>query len=283
MDRREEIRKLQNMSPEEMLKKAKGRLEIVEDLDALHQHFAEVIANEIEENNKAGKPTKLILPVGPVGQYPILKEMVNKKRLSLKKCHFFFMDENCDDNGHVIPREHPLSFRGEMDHLFFSHIDKDLNIPDEQLIFPSHLNIQELAGKIEKAGGIDTCYGGIGIHGHVAFNEPEPNIKNSQPRLVYLNDFTITINAIRSEIGGNLESFPRKAVTLGMKQILGAKRIRLYCRSSDVPGLDWANTVLRLALFGTPGDDYPVTYCTQHADYKVVTDRLTAAKPKYIL
>lgn len=283
MDRREEIRKLQNMSGEEMLKEAKGRLEIVEDLDALHQHIADAIANEIEENNKAGKPTKLILPVGPTGQYPILKEMVNKKRISLKDCHFFYMDENCDDNGQVIPREHPLSFRGEMDPLFFNHIDKELNIPEEQLIFPSHLNIQELARKIAEASGIDTCYGGIGVHGHVAFNEPEPNIKNSEPRLVYLNDFTITINAIRSEIGGNLESFPRKAVTLGMKQILGAKRIRLYCRSSDVVGLDWANTVLRLAVFGTPGDDYPVTYCTEHPDYKVVTDKLTATKPKYIL
>ncbi len=283
MDRREEIRRLQNMSPEEMLKEAKGRLEIVENLDTFHQHFAEAIANEIKANNEAKRPTKLILPVGPTGQYPILKEMVNSQRIALRNCYFFYMDENCDDNGHVIPKEHPLSFKGEMDELFFDHIDRELNIPEEQLIFPSHLNLQELAKKIQDAGGIDTCYGGIGVHGHVAFNEPEADIKNSEPRVVYLNDFTITINAIRSDVGGNLESFPRKAVTLGMKQILSAKRIRLYCRSSDVPTLDWANAVLRLAVFGTPGDDYPVTYCTEHPDYKVVTDKLTAAKPKIIL
>ena len=35
-----------------------------------------------------------------------------------------------------------------------------------------------------------------------------------------------------------------------MRQILGARRIRLYCRNGIA--LDWANTVLRLALFGEP-------------------------------
>ena len=136
-------------------------------------------------------------------------------------------------------------------------------------------------GKIQSAGGIDTCYGGIGIHGHVAFNEPEPNVKESDPRLVYLNDFTSTINCIRSRVGGNLVNFPRRAVTLGMRQILGARRIRLYCHNG-IP-LDWANTVLRLALFGQPGDDYPVTHIRSHKDYVIVTDEDTASKPKIIV
>jgi len=82
---------------------------------------------------------------------------------------------------------------------------------------------------VKEVGGIDTCYGGIGIHGHVAFNEPEPNIRYTDPRLVYLNQYTITINAIRSEVGGDLVNFPRKAVTLGMNQICGARRVRLSC------------------------------------------------------
>ena len=279
MNRREEGRRLLRMSTEEMVAKAEGKLVIVDDLDALHQHFAESIAKEIMKNNKAGRPTKLILPVGPTGQYPILKDMINKQGISLKNCFFFFMDEYCDDNGYAIPEDHPLSFKGEMKHLFFNHIKPKLNIPPKQLVFPNHLNLHTLKQRIADAGGIDTCYGGIGIHGHVAFNEPEPNVKDAEPRLVYLNDFTITINAIRAEVGGNLVNFPRKAVTLGMKQILGAKRIRLYCRSQNY---DWANTILRLALFGEPGDDYPVTYI-RNKDYMIVTDKFTASKPKFIL
>lgn len=282
MNRKEEVRRLLSMSVEELIKESKGRLEVLPTLDDLHNHFAESIANEIEENNKKGRPTRLILPVGPTGQYPILKDLIHKRKISLKNCYFFFMDEYCDDNGYVLPKDHPLSFKGRMDNLFFKHIDPELNIPDNQVIFPDHLNIQKLQEKIAEVGGIDTCYGGIGIHGHVAFNEPEDNIKNSEPRLVYLNAYTITINAIRDEVGGNLINFPRKAVTLGIRQIMDARRIRLYCRN-DVPTLDWANTVLRLAVLGEPGDDYPVTYLREHRDYKVITDQNTAKKPKYIL
>ena len=282
MNRHEEVKQLLNMSPEKMAKKANGRLVIMDNLDELHEHFARAIADEIIANNKAGRKTKLILPVGPTGQYPLLKDIINKEKISLKNCHFFYMDEGCDDSGAAIGVDHPLSFRGEMNHLFFDHIDKELAIPDEQLIFPSHKNVHTLKQKIADAGGIDTCYGGIGIHGHVAFNEPEPNIKYSDPRLVYLNQYTITINAIRSEIGGDLVNFPRKAVTLGLRQVRSASRVRLYCRN-DIPGIDWANLVLRLAVFGTPGDDYPVTYLTEHPDYVVVTTKETAARPKHIL
>ena len=254
---------------------------IVKDLESLHQHFAAAIAAEIQANNARGRHTTLILPVGPVGQYPILAERINAERISLKKCWFFFMDENCDDNGVALPPSHPLSFKGEMEGIFFSRIRKTLAIPEKQLVFPDHLNVQTLKDRIAAAGGIDTCYGGIGIHGHVAFNEPEPNVRDSDPRLVYLNDFTTTINCIRAEVGGNLVNFPRKAVTLGMRQILGARRIRLYCRNG-IP-LDWANTVLRLALFGRPGDDYPVTYIRHHPDYVIVTDEDTARRPKFVI
>lgn len=281
MKRQEEIRGLLKQSPAQMQKRAGKKLVICPDIDALHQHFAEAIAAEIKANNAKGRPTKLILPVGPVGQYPIFAEMINSEKISLKQCWFFMMDEQCDDNGIVLPAEHPLSFRYTFNEQFTSHVKRNLMIPAKQLIFPDHLNVQTLKDRIASVGGIDTTYGGIGIHGHVAYNEPEPNVRNSDPRLVYLNEFTRTINAIRAEIGGNLEGHPRKGITLGMQQILGAKRIRLYCRNGI--SFDWANTVLRLALFGKPGDDYPVTHIRDHKNYAIVTDEETAKKPRHIL
>jgi len=258
MKRGDEIRYLLSLSSEQLLERSEGRLIVLDSLDELHRHFAQTIAEEIKRNNEEGRPTRLILPVGPTGQYPILAEMINEERISLKNCYFFFMDEYCDDSGYALPPSHPLSFRGTMERLFFSRIDDELNIPREQLFFPDHTNVHLLKDKIEEVGGIDTCYGGIGIHGHLAFNEPEPNVADTDPRLVYLNAYTITMNAIRAKVGGNLENFPRKAFTLGMRQILGSRRIVLYCRNGGP--YDWANTVLRLALFGKPGDDYPVTY-----------------------
>ena len=280
VNRREEIRRLLKLSPGQMLRKAKGRLKIHEDIDALHQALAEMIAAEIAGNNRKRRKTNLILPVGPTGQYPILAEMLNTRRISMKKCNIFFMDENCDPDGVCLPDTHPLSFRRDARELFFSRLDKRLAPAASRVVFPSHDNIHTLAARIKGAGGIDTCYGGIGIHGHLAFNEPEPGVSKLGPRLVYLNDYTVTINAIRDEVGGNLEGFPRKAVTLGMRQILSAKRIVLGCRNGVA--LDWANTVLRLALFGDPGDDYPVTHI-RGKNYLILTDRDTARRPKNIL
>jgi glucosamine-6-phosphate deaminase len=281
MTRQQEVRQLLEMSREQMIDLAGRHLLIVPDLDALHQHFAESIADEITTNNRLGRPTKLILPVGPVGQYPRLADIVNERRLSLENCWFFMMDEHCDENGTALTPDHPLSFRHKFNESFVRYLRPDLMLPVQQLVFPDHANVETLKDQIEAVGGIGTCYGGIGIHGHVAYNEPEPCVRDSNPRLVDLNDFTLTINAIRAGVGGNLEGHPRKGVTLGMRQILGSQRIRLYCRNGI--SLDWANTVLRLALFGKPGDDYPVTHIRDHQDYVVVTDENTARQPRLIV
>jgi glucosamine-6-phosphate deaminase len=281
MNRNEEIRELNRLSPDELVERAQGRLTVLETLDDLHAQFARSIADVIRRNNDAGAPTVLIVPYGPTGQYPLLRDIINRERIGLGSTTLFFMDEYCDAAGKVVPEAHPTSFRGAMT-WFWDALDAELRPDPANVVWPNEKNINRLAGMIDDAGGIEVCYGGIGIHGHVAFNEPEPGVRDSDPRVVRLNDFTITMNSIRSHVGGDLESFPRHAVTLGMKQCLSARRIRLYCRN-DVPGLDWANTVLRLAVLGRPGDDYPVTWIREHPDWEIVTDRNTASRPEHVL
>jgi glucosamine-6-phosphate deaminase len=279
-ERAEEIRRLNRMTPAEVIAQAGGRLAVFADLDTLHREFAAEMLRELRARNAAGLPTRWIVPVGPVGQYPHFVETVNRERLSLKNTWLFLMDEYADETGRALPPDHPLSFRRIANEQFLNRIDPSLLPAPERIVFPDETNIAGLAARIEQAGGIDTCFGGIGIHGHVAFNEPEPGVAKLGPRLVRLNDFTVTINAIRARVGGNLECFPRAAYTLGMAQILNARRIRLYCRNGT--DYDWANTVLRLALFGQPGDDYPVTHI-RNPDYGIGTDRDTLASPTYLL
>ena len=164
--------------------------------------------------------------------------------------------------------------------LFLDHV-KEVGVQLNQVFIPNKENIKLLAKTINKVGGIDVCFGGIGIHGHLAFNEPEQGITREGPRIVDLNDYTITINAIRALIGGNLENFPRHAYTLGMRELLNSRKIRLYCRNGAP--FDWANTILRIALFGKPGDDYPVTHIRNHPNYTIITDKDTLASPQNLL
>jgi glucosamine-6-phosphate deaminase len=275
-----DIRRLNALSVDEVVQRAGEHLVVVENLDELHRHFAESIATTVEAINTAGRLSALILPYGPVGQYPVLRDRIERDGVSLEHSRLFFMDDYADQAGKAFDASHPLSFKGAVE-AWLETIDPVLRPRRENVIFPNESNAGELAAMIEDAGGIEVCYGGIGIHGHIAFNEPEPGVRNSGPRLVQLNEFTRTINAIREGVGGDLENFPRQAWTLGMRQCLGARKIELYCRNTH--GLGWSNTVLRLALLGEPGDDYPVTWIREHPNYRIVTDRNTLSPPEILL
>jgi glucosamine-6-phosphate deaminase len=267
---------------EDLRAAAKVRLEIVPDLPALFKHFARGIADEIKANNAAGKPTRLILPVGPVDQYPVLAQICNAERISWRNVHTFNMDEYCDWQGRAVSIDHPLSFKRSMRDLLFSRLDKELQIPADQTLFPDPLNLDHISRRIKEVGGIDTCYGGIGFHGHIAFNEPPisrwfkltpDEFRNSLTRVLPLAPETMVMNSSRAS-GGNTAALPPMAITLGMRDILAARRIRLYCQ-----GGVWQRTVLRVALMGEEDVDYPVTLLQGHPDYAIITDHNTAVPP----
>jgi len=283
MNRCEEVRTLLKLAPEEVVARAGERLIVCEDIDALHRDFARRVADEITAANEERRLCRLILPVGPTGGYPYLAQIVAEEKIDLSSCRFFFMDDYCTPEGDVVPAEHPLSFKGVAEEIFFSHLDAARGLDRDHVVFPDEQNIGTLAERMAADGGIDACFAGLGIHGHVAFNEPEPGVAQTNPRRVTLNDFTVTINAVRAGVGGNLECFPRTALTIGMRQILSSRRIYVYVRNGT--DFDWANTVLRLALFGEAGDDYPVTHVRRVADapggpeYLLLTDRETLSSP----
>ncbi len=168
--RKDEIREFMALTSEEVIDRAGERLIVFENIDVLHEHFAKDIADEIKQHNQDGLPTRLILPVGPYGQYPILAKIISTQHISLEQCWFFFMDEYCDEAGNTIPVSHPLSFRQIAQDLFLNQLKPSCGLQIDRVFFPDEKNIDSLAQTIEDIGGIDTCYGGIGIHGHIAFN-----------------------------------------------------------------------------------------------------------------
>jgi glucosamine-6-phosphate deaminase len=271
-----------NLSPSELIQKSKIKLTILPDQASLHTHFARTIADEIKQNNHKGNPTRLILPVGPILQYPILADISNAERISWKNVFTFNMDEYCDWQGRLIPETHPLSFRNYMREKLFNQLDQDLRIPENQSYFPDPLHLDSVSQTIDRLGGIDTCYGGIGFHGHVAFNEPPVSrfysvsideFKYSQTRVVDLCSDSIIMNSIRNA-GGNSNDFPPKGITIGMKDILASKRIRMYC-----PGGAWQRYIVRISCLGKEDIDYPSTLLQGHDDYELIIDQETAMPP----
>ena len=281
-ERAREVRRILALEPDEVIKEAKGQLVVFDTLDEVYDYLAEEMVQEFEKAAKGDRIVSFIMPVGPTQPYRLMAEKINYRQISLKNVRFFFMDEYVDDEkDRLIPKSNPLSFRGQIGPLLFDRIRPDLLMPKSQVIFPTPENVKDLPKMIKDAGGIEVCYGGIGIHGHVAFNEPGPGVAKSNPRILDINDFTRTIDATRHPgVGGNLENFPRRAITMGMKQCIEARKILVMTRN-ETPFLNWANTIIRISALGKPGDDYPVTHMRHHKNLRIVTDRNTLKKPKF--
>lgn len=265
---------------EELRRHARTRFELLPDIPSLLDHFARSIADEIAARNARAEPTRLILPVGPVRHYRSLVEITNRERISWKNVWTFNMDEFLDWQGRPVALDHPLSFAGFMRREVFERIDEELRIPERQRWFPHPFRIDEISEKIRQAGGVDVCYGGIGYHSHVAFNEPPisrwhrvslDQLRESLTRVVVLGDDSIVVQSIHNS-GGDPEAIPPMAVTLGMKDILAARKIRLYCAAGERH-----RAVFRIAIAGDETTDYPATLIQSHPDAVIYTDEATAA------
>ena len=270
----------ENVDAAELLQKSKVPLEIVETEEDMYYHMAMDMLSHITANNKQDKRTVFVVPVGPIGQYKKLVWLCGRDRISLKNVWFITMDDYLLPNGKAIPQDHPLSFEGFMNSQFYEKMDPSLTVPVNQRIFPRPGREHEIGEQIEKLGGVDVCYGGMGINGHIAFNEPpEPGDTISDEefaalscRVLDISRETRTINAVTGA-GGYIDFIPQRCVTIGMKEILSARKIRLYLNRL------WQSGIVRKAVLGEVTRFVPASFCQRHADARFVLVRHTANSP----
>lgn len=264
---------------DELRRLARIPFRLLPGVPSLLLQFAESVAGEIRLANQQQRPARLILPVGPVGQYPMLVDITNRQRLSWRNVRVFQMDEFLDWQGRPIPESHPLSFTGYLRRELFARIDSELAMPAAHHIVPHPFRIDEFSEKLEQAGGADCCFGGIGYHGHIAFNEPVisrwhritvQQLRQSLTRVVTLGDDSIVVQSIHSA-GGDSHAIPPMAVTCGMRDILASRRIRLYCAAGERH-----RAIFRIAVAGEVTADYPATLVQGHTDAEVLTCEATA-------
>ena len=213
---------------------------------------------EIVKNNKAGKSTVFIVPVGPTDQYPILARLINSQQVSLKDVHFFNMDEYLLSPTQRIPDDDPMSFHGRMYREFYDRVDKHLVMPESQRHFPEPGLEAEYDRLIAELGGVDMCFGGLGINGHVAFNEaaePTSPITAAEfaelgTRVLPISRETRAINAFGYQ-KGDLAGMPELCITIGMKQILSAKKIYIALNRP------WQTGPARHVLLGEESPHWP--------------------------
>jgi len=257
------------------------RFRTVRDSSEMGKLMAEELGSLIEANNRKGVPTRAIIPCGPSCWYAPFTALINSRRISLKNLTVFHMDECLDWQGRTLPANHPYNFRSFMEKHFYGGIAPDLAVPQEQRFWLSPSTMERVATAIQ-ADPIDTTVGGWGQDGHVAYNQARRHpyhrvtleeLANSTIRIQENNWDTILALAQRT-FGSAYQFVPPMSVTLGVRECLSAKKVRVY---SDTGA--WKQTALRVALFSEPTPEYPMTLLQTHPDAIITATEDTARHP----
>ncbi len=254
---------------------------LVRDSVEMGKIMAGELADEIRANNLAGRITRAIIPCGPACWYKPFTDLVNMENISLEGLVVFHMDECLDWQGRELPARHPYSFRGFMEKNFYGPVASGLSVPLSNRKWLNANNIPEIQEEIEKAP-IDITYGGWGQDGHIAYNQARrhpfshvtlDDVRNSTVRVQENNLDTIIALAQRT-FGSAYQFVPPMSVTLGVKECLSAKKVRLFSDTGS-----WKQTALRVALFGPLTPEYPITLCQEHHDALLTATVSTASHP----
>ncbi|MBR4427920.1 MAG: glucosamine-6-phosphate deaminase [Clostridia bacterium] len=196
------------------------RVVIQENYDKMCEWAAAYIAGRINAH-KESRPFVLGLPTGssPLGVYSRLAKMNREGKVSFKNVVTFNMDEYLG-----LPREHEQSYWHFMWSNFFDHID----IPKENVNILNGMNpdpekeCADYEKKIASYGGIDLFMGGIGVDGHLAFNEPFTSL-TSVTGVRALTTDTMIVNS--RFFGNDPSQVPSKALSVGIKTVTDSKEV----------------------------------------------------------
>lgn len=191
----------------------------------------------------------------PVLTYQYLVDDYRKNSTSWADVRTFNLDEyaGLDSSNHA-------SYHYFMNQHLFSKLDINL----QHTYFPSaDDNYDE---KIAKIGGIDLQLLGVGVNGHIGFNEPGSSF-NSLTRVVDLTPSTIAVNAAKF-FNNQIDRVPKRAYSMGIKSIMAAKKIVLLAF-----GKTKTAAIQKLKFCQSYNSDFPVSALSLHSDVTVILDQ----------
>jgi glucosamine-6-phosphate deaminase len=227
------------------------------------------IAELIRFKKQQGRMCVLGFATGstPIRVYSELARLHRQEGLSFANVISFNLDEYFP-----MPPDSVNSYIHFMRQQLFDHVDirpENVHIPDGSLPIErmvDHCRRYEEA--IRAAGGIDLQVLGIGRTGHIAFNEPGSQV-NSVTRIITLD--SLTRKDAASDFFG-LENVPRRAITMGIGSVLGARRILLMAWGEGKAA------VIRQAVEGDSSAQCPASFLQAHKNVLVVLDEAAAAE-----
>jgi glucosamine-6-phosphate deaminase len=236
--------------------------EIVSGYDEVSSRAAAILLEGIREKPRA----VLGLPTGstPEGMYARIVEKCSREYHCFAGVTTFNLDEYAG-----VPRTHPGSYFTYMRTRLFEHVDLDprnIHIPDG-MADSLEAEAEAYEREINRAGGLDLTFLGLGRNGHIGFNEPGIAF-DSRTHVVELTPSTREANAPFFPDG----HVPDRAITMGIATILESRRIVLMAS-----GEAKAEAIRRLRD-EPPSPDFPASALQAHDDVLVLIDTAAASR-----
>lgn len=234
------------------------RIILAADYQDMSRRAAGLIAAQV-----AQKPTSLLgLATGssPLGIYRQLVAWHREEGLDFSRCRTVNLDEYVG-----LTPDSPQSYAYFMQQNLFDHVNLDprnLHIPQGDCADPLE-ECRRYDRLLTQLGPIDLQLLGIGLNGHIGFNEPGESL-NADTHCVALSQSTMDANARFFDPG---QQMPTHAYTMGLGAIMTAKRVLLI--ASGAAKAD----ILREMICGKVTTAVPASLLQLHRNVTVVADR----------
>ncbi|TWD80224.1 glucosamine-6-phosphate deaminase [Kribbella amoyensis] len=239
-------------------------VQVFPDREALGRKAGDDIAAELRRRLAQQDGVRMIFAAAPSQQETLARLRV-AEGIDWSRVTAFHMDEYVG-----LPADAPQRFAAWLNKALFDHVPfgkVHLLDPTEDLAADVRQYADELA-----SAPIDLVVLGIGVNGHIAFNDPpDADLDDPEPvRVVELAEASRR-QQVDDECFDRIEDVPTTAITLTVPRLLDAER--LFC---VVPGALKANAV-RAALTDPIGPACPATVLRRHADCTLYLDKESAA------
>ena len=227
----------------------------VKTYEELSAKAADIIAAQIIMKNDC--VLGLATGSSPVVTYKNLIKKVQDGEISFKNVTSVNLDEYAGLDG-----SHDQSYRYFMNDNLFNHVDIDMaktHVPNgcaEDLVKEG----EEYDALIKSLGGIDLQLLGIGLDGHIGFNEPEA-VFTAATHPVKLDPSTIEANA---RFFASKDDVPTSAITMGMMSIMQARKILLVANGAK------KLEVIKKTMEGPVDPMMPASILQLHPDVTII-------------
>ncbi len=195
----------------------------------------------------------------PKPLYKTLIERYQKGEVSFKETTTFNLDEYVG-----LSAEDSFSYRYYMEKHLFEYVDikkENVYIPDG-LANDLQAECQRFEQAIQKVGPIHLQILGVGLNGHIGFNEPGTSF-HSRTHVAELEESTRRVN---SRFFNSLEEVPKQALTMGIGTIMEAEEVMLLVQGEHKA------EILEKIVYGEVTENVPASVLQNHPNAYIITD-----------